>query len=186
MKSELGKIQSFARLTSPDLKMPEEVIVRAAIPADVEAIVAVLRANLADPSLFQRTAAEITVQLSEYLIAVERTGAIVGCVALHCYPDQSAELHSVAVLPEKQGLRIGEQLVQAGLHQAAQRGIAKVWLGTLKPAYFARFGFVPMWRWHLPLSIMLPKIKSVFAQPPARWLPALLGSYTFMVRQARS
>lgn len=166
--------------------MPEKVIVRAAVPADVEAIVAVLRANLADPSLFQRSAAEITAQLLEYIIAEEHPGAIVGCAALHCYPDQSAELHSVAVLPERQGLHIGEQLVQAGLQQAAECGVAKVWLGTLKPGYFARFGFVPMWRWHIPLSIMLPKIKSVFSQPPARWLPALLGSYTFMVRQARS
>lgn len=166
--------------------MPDDIIVRAAIPADVEAIVAVLRANLADPSLFQRSAAEITVQLPEYFIATECSGAIIGCAALHCYNDQSAELHSVAVLPEKQGQRVGAQLVQAGLHQAAQCGVAKVWLGTMKPGYFARFGFVPMWRWHLPLSIMLPKIKSVFAQPPARWLPALLGSYTFMVRQERS
>jgi amino-acid N-acetyltransferase len=166
--------------------MPEEVIVRAAVPADVEAIVAVLRANLADPSLFQRSAAEITAQLSEYLIAAERAGAIVGCAALHCYPDQSAELHSVAVLPERQGRRIGELLVQTGLQQAAKSGVAKVWLGTMKPGYFARFGFVPMWRWRIPLSIMLPKIKSVFSQPPARWLPALLGSHTFMVRQERS
>lgn len=166
--------------------MPEEVIVRAAVHTDVEAIVAVLCANRAAPSLFQRSAAEIIAQLPEYLIAEDRTGAIVGCAALHCYQDQSAELHSVAVLPERQGLRVGAQLVQAGVHRAAQCGVAKVWLGTLKPAYFARFGFVPMWRWHLPLSILLPKIKSVFAQPPARWLPALLGSHTFMVRQERS
>ncbi len=162
--------------------MPDEIIVRAAVSADVEAIVAVLRANLADPSLFQRSAAEITAQLTEYLIAEERTGAIVGCAALHCYPDQSAELHSVAVLPNRQGLRLGEQLVRAGLQRAAQRGVAKVWLGTMKPGYFARFGFVPMWRWRIPLRIMWPKIKSVFTQPPARWLPALLGRHTFMVR----
>lgn len=166
--------------------MPEEVIVRAATLADVEAIVAVLRANLADPSLFQRSAAEITAQLSEYLIAEEHLGVIVGCAALHCYHDQSAELHSVAVLPERQGLRIGEQLVWAGLQQAVKYGVAKVWLGTMKPGYFARFGFVPMWRGRIPLRIMLPKIKSVFSQPRARWLPALLGSYTFMERQARS
>lgn len=165
--------------------MFDEIIVRAAVPADVEAIVAVLRANLADPSLFQRSAAEITAQLPEYMIAVERTGAIVGCAALHCYPDQSAELHSVAVLPNRQGLRIGERLVHAGLQRAAQCDVAKVWLGTMKPGFFARFGFVPMSRGCIPLSIMWPKIKSIFAQPPAHWLPALLGRHTFMARQER-
>ena len=105
--------------------MPEEVIVRAAIPTDVEAIVAVLRVNLADPSLFQLSAAEITVQLSEYFIATECSGAIIGCAALHRYPDRSAELHSVAGLPEKQGQRVGAQLVQAGLHQAVNAASPK-------------------------------------------------------------
>ncbi len=165
--------------------MADEIIVKAAVPADVNAIVAVLRANLADPSLFQRSAADITAQLPEYFVAVARTSGVVGCAALHCYPDQSAELHSVAVLPDRQGLRIGEQLVRAGLQRATQCGVAKVWLGTMKPGYFARFGFVPLWRWRIPLRIMWPKIKSVFTQPPARWLPALLGSHTFMVRHEK-
>ena len=161
--------------------MPDEVTVRAATPDDIEAIVAVFRANLADASLFQRTAADIAALLPDYFVATRDGGSatIVGCAALSHYPDQSAELHSVAVLPQWQGQHIGAHLVRAGLQRAGQ---TRVWLGTMKPAYFARFGFVPMSPWRIHPRIMLPKIIGVFTQPPARWLPALLGGFTFMQR----
>jgi N-acetylglutamate synthase-like GNAT family acetyltransferase len=160
--------------------MPEEILVRPAAHGDIEAIVAVLRANQTDPSLFQRSAADIQALLADYYVA-ERASVILGCAGLHFYPDHSAELHSVAVLPAMQGQHVGYALVQACMNYAASANLRKVWLGTLKPAYFARFGFVPFSRWKIPLRFMIPKIKSVFAQPPDRWLPAFLGSYTFMV-----
>ena len=159
----------------------ENIVIRAASTADIEAILAVLSANLSDPSLFQRTHADIVAALSEYLVATCQPSEIIGCAALHRYYDGSAELHSVAVLPQWQGRHIGQQLVTQAKQQAAENAIPKLWLGTMKPAYFARFGFVPMSRWRIPLRIMVPKIKSVFAQPSTRWLPALLGSHTFMV-----
>jgi amino-acid N-acetyltransferase len=166
--------------------MTDLICVRAAVRDDVEAIVAVLRANQADPSLFQRTAADIEAQLADYRVAEHGSAiaqAIVGCVGLHRYPDHSAEIHSVAVLPAVQGRRVGHALVQACIREAAAAGLHKLWLGTLKPDYFARFGFSPFSRWKIPLRFMYPKFKAVFAQPSERWLPALLGSYTFMVLQ---
>lgn len=160
--------------------MTEAIFVRPAAHGDIEAIVAVLRANQADPSLFQRTAADIQAILTDYHVAESAT-TILGCAGLHFYPDQSAELHSVAVLPERQGQHVGQALVRACVSQAAAASLNKVWLATLKPEYFARFGFEPFSRWQIPLRFMFPKIKSVFAQPPDRWLPAFFGSYTFMV-----
>ena len=160
--------------------MTKEIVVRPAAHGDIPAIVAVLRANQADPSLFQRSAADIAAILADYHVA-ERASVILGCAGLHFYPDRSAELHSVAVLPETQGQSVGHALVQACVQSAAAAQLHKVWLATLKPEYFARFGFVPFSRWQIPLRFMFPKIKSVFAQPPDRWLPAFFGSYSFMV-----
>jgi N-acetylglutamate synthase-like GNAT family acetyltransferase len=165
--------------------MTDAILVRAAVRADIEAILAVLRANQADASLFQRTAADIETQLADYRVA-EHAAAIVGCAGLHPYPDHSAEIHSVAVLPKVQGRHVGQALVQACVREAAAVHLQKLWLATLKPDYFARFGFTPFSRWQIPLRFMVPKIKGVFAQPPERWLPAFFGSYTFMVLSLQS
>jgi hypothetical protein len=54
------------------------------------------------------------------------------------------------------------------------------WLATAKPSYFARFGFQPISRFQLPIRVLWTKLRLIFQQPPARWLPALLGRHTFM------
>ena len=63
---------------------------------------------------------------------------------------------------------------------AAADGVQLLWLGTAKPQYFARFGFKPMSRWHLPLSLLIYKLWLVFRQPMERWIPAVFGRHVFM------
>ena len=166
--------------------MADIVTVHAATECDVDDIVAVLRANQADPSLFQRSPANVQVWLPDFLVARDSSDRVVGCAALHRHAAHLSEILSVAVQPAAQGQGTGRLLVEASLARAAEAGIARLWLATLKPSYFARFGFRPISRWELPATVLLLKLTQVFLQSPRRWCPALVGRQTFMLRASGS
>lgn len=162
--------------------MSETVTTRAATEGDVGDIVAALRANRADPSLFQRSPANVRRWISDFLVARDGAGRVLGCAALHRHGADLAEVLSVAVLPAAQGQGIGGLLAEAVLARAGRAGFGRVWLATLKPGYFARFGFRPISRWALPSTVLLVKAIQVFRQAPRHWVPALVGRQTFMLR----
>jgi N-acetylglutamate synthase-like GNAT family acetyltransferase len=155
------------------------IIVRPAREDDVKGIQAALLANCGDPSLFLRSKQNLRACLGDLVIA-EDAGRVVGCAALHAYSPALAEVHSVAVLPECQGQGVGVRLVRECLERAKAQSFCRVFLGTTKVTYFARFGFRPFSRWELPSLVLLRKLGQVFHQRPARWLPTLLGRHTFM------
>jgi len=107
---------------------------------------------------------------------------VVGCAALHRYSSTMAEILGVALRPAFQGQGIGLLLMQHCECVAKNAGIGRLWLATIKPAYFARFGYKPISRWDLPASVLLRKLGQVFQQPVGRWLPAIFGRHTFMQR----
>lgn len=146
---------------------------------DLESIVATMTANRGDPSLFQQPKRQVERSLREFLVA-RRADAVVGCIQVHRHPFGSVEILAVAVRPERQGEGVGEALVQAAVARARAVSRGRVWLGTAKPAYFARHGFSPMARWRLPLVVLVGKLVRVVQQPPRRWLPAVFGRHVFM------
>ncbi len=164
--------------------MSDTITVRAATSGDVDDIVAALRANRADPSLFQRSPNDVRRWLSDFVVARNCADRVLGCAALHRSAVHLAEVLSVAVQPAAQGRGIGRLLVEACLARADEADIGRVWLATLKPRYFARFGFRPISRWELPATVLLAKLTQVFHQSPRRWSAALVGRQTFMLRGA--
>lgn len=163
--------------------MTDGFVVEPATQDDVSAILAVLAANREDPGLFSEPESEVRSNLIDFLVARDARRPVVGCAALHRHSATLAEILGVAVLPAFQGRGIGLQLVQQCEHVATSTGIERLWLATVKPAYFTRFGYKPISRWELPASVLLRKRRQVFQQPLGRWLPALLGRHTFMQRE---
>jgi len=153
---------------------------RPASLADVGAIRAILTANAKDRSLFQQPERQVRRTIGDFVVAEGEPGAVVGCAALHWHRASNAEILAVAVDPDVHGKGVGAALLRACIDRARQRGVETLWLATAKPAYFARFGFHPISRWRLPLGVLLTKLGLIFQQPPARWLPALLGRHAFM------
>jgi N-acetylglutamate synthase-like GNAT family acetyltransferase len=147
---------------------------------DVSDIVWTLRANRGDPSMFLRSQTDVGRDLKEFIVAKDAKGRIIGCAALHQYNTALGEILSVAVLPEFQGQGIGNALTENRIRQAELHGIEQLWLATVKPSYFGRFGFKPFSRWKLPASVLMHKLEQVFRQPLRRWWPAIFGKFTFM------
>ncbi len=147
---------------------------------DVEAISRLLESHQNDAAIFARKPSDIRRHLEDFIVARDSDGRLVACAALHQAPLHYGEILSVAVSPEAQGRGIGTLLLRHCLRRADDLGTEIVWLATVSPSYFARFGFVPVSRWNLPVKVLLRKLGQTFQQPMRRWLPALLGRFTFM------
>lgn len=145
-------------------------------------IAAVIEANRSDPSIFLRGERDVRRRIDEFAVALDPTGRVVGCAALHAWSSVLGEILSVAVEPAHQGRGLGRRLLEDRLGRARELGLERVWLSTTKPGYFGRLGFVAIsWR-RLPPRVLLGKLGAVARQPPGRIAGALLGRYTFMER----
>lgn len=120
-------------------------VIEQAQPADLPAILALLeRAHL--PTM------DIQEHLNTTLVA-RTAGGVVGSAALEIY-GSLALLRSVAVDPAAQGQGLGQQLTQAALRLAQQRGMTQVYLLTETAAdFFPRFGFQPTTRSAVPAAV---------------------------------
>jgi amino-acid N-acetyltransferase len=162
--------------------MPEAIKVGPARADEAIAISAVLALNREDPGLFQEPASAVARSLGDFLVARDEKGEILGCASLHRDSPELAEIYAVAVKPQCQGKGIGQLLMRACQERARESEIDQLWLATIKPEYFARYGFEPITRWHLPASVLLRKLRQTFSQSCARWVPALGGRHTFMMK----
>lgn len=158
----------------------ETMTIESATVEDVQSVASVFIANKDDPGLFQESQAEVRRHLRDFLVARDANGEIVGCAGLNQDSGGLAEIYGVAVLPAVQGQGIGTMLMQKCKEQAAANQVTRLWLATVKPAYFQRYSFRPTSRWSLPTLVLLRKLVQVFRQPVRRWVPVLLGRHTFM------
>lgn len=88
----------------------------------------------------------------EAFIVAEGDGQVVGSVGVETY-GRYGLLRSLAVATAWQGRQIGHTLVDDRLDWARTHGIVSLFLLTLDPAYFERFGFQPVRRDSVPPDI---------------------------------
>jgi argininosuccinate lyase/amino-acid N-acetyltransferase len=87
-----------------------------------------------------RSREEILTALSEFGVALHE-GEVVGCGSLYIYSTSLAEIRSLGVDPQKHGLGIGSKLAAHFLDAARRMHIARVFVLTRAPDFFARCGF---------------------------------------------
>ena len=87
------------------------------------------------------------------MLVAREDGHVVGTAALELYPD-GALLRSVAVDPRRQGQRLGHELTDAALRLARAHHVEAVFLlTTTAERFFPKFGFAPIRRDEIPLSV---------------------------------
>ena len=173
-----GRWYSVCHAEGPSLN--EGLTIKPATTAEATAISSVLAANRDDRGLFQESPGAVARTIEDFFVAADCSGRVVGCAGLHRDSSKLAEIYAVAVTPQCQGQGVGGQLMQACSQAARSRGIQHLWLATVKPEYFKRYGFQVISRLELPVATLLRKLRQTFQQPAERWLPALLGRHTFM------
>jgi amino-acid N-acetyltransferase len=84
---------------------------------------------------------------------VRHGGQVIGCVLLHVFWSDLAEIRSLAVVEDSQEQGIGAELVRACLKEAEELGITTVFCLTYKPAFFEKFSFSQIDKMELPRKV---------------------------------
>jgi amino-acid N-acetyltransferase len=119
---------------------PPKFAVRRATTADAADIVALIDLNVSSGELLPRSADFVQLHADHFLVA-ERDGRVIGCVHLDEYAPSLAEVRSLAVAPEAQGLGVGVALVDALERLARVRGYATVFAVSNSGEFFRRRGY---------------------------------------------
>ena len=116
--------------------------IRRAIERDAPAIRALIDLYVADGTLLPRTEDFISSHVDHFVVAI-RGGRVVGCAHLDEYAPSLAELRSLAVAPDTQGMGIGRSLVAAVEELARRRGYGTVFAVSNDEEFFGKYGFLP-------------------------------------------
>jgi len=94
-----------------------------------------------DGGILPRTLADLYGQLRDYYVYRQDQGPLLGIAALHICWAGLGEIRSVAVAMTHQRRGIASRLVQTCLAEAHALGLSEIFLLTLAPEFFQRFGF---------------------------------------------
>ncbi len=115
--------------------------IRRVFKKDVRAVMGLIRQSVDSEELIRRTRADILARIDDYWV-LEIDRALVGCVALHCYPEEKmAELACLYVSKSSEGQGYGRKLMAFAEKRAAEKGMEKIFaLSTQAFAYFQQKG----------------------------------------------
>ncbi len=117
-----------------------EIAVRAAQPADVAGMAALVQENVTAGHLLPRSAAEIAASLGDWVIALVN-GQVVGIGSLLLMNPDLVEVRSLAVATEYRSYGLGALIVNELVVQARARRIKTVFALTRAVSFFVRLGF---------------------------------------------
>lgn len=137
-RSRRGAIRPHLHLVSP--ASAAEVVVREALPTDVEEMHVLLEGFARQGLLLPRAVDEVYRNFREFVVA-EHDGRIVGCAGLRLYTSELGEIVALAVSDESHGRGVGRLVVETLLAQAKSLGLKQVIALTLQPGFFAKLGF---------------------------------------------
>jgi amino-acid N-acetyltransferase len=103
--------------------------------------------------MIRRSLGELYESIREFLVAVDDEGRVVGCVALHVFWEDLAELRCLAVAEHLQGLGLGRRLVDACWECARELEITSVFTLTHAVGFFERCGYHQVDKSELPQKI---------------------------------
>ena len=116
--------------------------VRPAVREDVDEIHLLIHRAVEDEQLIERSRSEILETIEDYIV-VEIDRNIVGCVAVHPYPDEKkAELACLFVKKGHTDQGYGSLLIEAAVRRARELGAPTIFaLSTQAAGYLQREGF---------------------------------------------
>ena len=117
-----------------------EVVIREALPTDVDEMHSLLETFARQGLLLPRAVDEVYRNFREFVVA-EHHGRIVGCAGLRLYNSELGEIVALAVSGESHGNGVGRTVVETLLAQAQSLGLKRVIALTLQPGFFAKLGF---------------------------------------------
>ena len=117
-------------------------LIRSARTADVPVIRKLIDSNVESGRLLSKATVTLYEDVQEFCVAeLSADGTVAGCGALHVMWEDLAEIRTVAVREDCQGLGIGHGIVDALLQRARTVGVSRVFVLTFAVDFFGRHGF---------------------------------------------
>ena len=119
--------------------------VRSARTRDVPVIRKLIDSNVESGCLLGKATVTLYEDVQEFCVAeLCADETVAGCGALHVLWEDLAEIRTVAVREDRQGLGIGHAIVDALLQRARAVGVDRVFVLTFAVDFFGRHGFLPI------------------------------------------
>lgn len=134
---------------------------RRAVMGDAPAIVSLVNAFAAEELLLPRSLEQVLCALDDYVVVADGAGRVLACGALREYSPSLAELVSLAVSREAQGLGLGRTVVMHVERLALRRGFDRVFAHTLSPRFFEAVGYSEVPRSLFPEKMSRPQTRCV-------------------------
>jgi len=125
--------------------------IRKAGMRDIPRMLSLINSYAANGIMLPRTEFEISENIRDFSVAYDGD-RLAGCGALHFYTPVTAEVRSLAVLPECTRLGVGRAIVDALESEAHENSLESIFAFTYVPQFFATLGFVEVERGELPLK----------------------------------
>lgn len=129
------------------------VTIRAARIADMREVEPLIRRFASDNLMLPKSFDQLARSFREFVVATDEAGTVLGCGALRIYNEGLAEICSLAVGEQCQGLGIGGMLVERLVEDARALGLEQLFALTLRPEFFARLGFEVTPKETFPLKV---------------------------------
>jgi len=119
--------------------------IRSARTRDVPMIRKLIDSNVESGRLLSKATVTLYEDVQEFCVAeLADDAGLAGCGALHVMWEDLAEIRTVAVVSDRQGLGIGHAIVGELLARARVLGVNRVFCLTFAVDFFARHGFQPI------------------------------------------
>jgi amino-acid N-acetyltransferase len=118
-------------------------VIRPALPRDVAAIRGLTAPYVARRLIVAKPPVAYYESVQEFEVA-SNAGGLVGCGALHVMWEDLAEIRTLAVRADQQGLGVGHALLGELLDRARRLGLRRVFCLTFETDFFAAHGFKPI------------------------------------------
>jgi amino-acid N-acetyltransferase len=119
--------------------------IRPARTSDVPVIRKLIDSNVESGRLLSKATVTLYEAVQEFCVAeLSADATAAGCGALHVMWEDLAEIRTVAVREDCQGLGIGHAIVDALLRRARAVGVSRVFCLTFAVEFFGRHGFQPI------------------------------------------
>lgn len=116
-------------------------VARGAVAGDAADIHALLSQFVEDGLLLPRSLAEVESAVGKYVVVVDAHERVQACASLVEYSPSLAEVASVAVAPEAQGLGLGSLAVRSVEAMARRRAIGEVFALSRAERFFESLGY---------------------------------------------
>jgi amino-acid N-acetyltransferase len=127
--------------------------IRPARAGDVHGIHELILVYADQKQMIRRSMAELYESIREFIVAVDGENRVVGCVALHVFWEDLAEIRGLAVAERLQGIGVGRRLVEACWDSARELEIKSVFALTNAVGFFERCGYHRIDKTELPQRI---------------------------------